>query len=582
MKGILWNGKYFVLPQAASRIDSSSLNRVALGATGRLAILGAFTGLVPPGTVQHIGDSATALRIIEPRFAEARLAVSLAYDPTPGSEYQGASDVYLVPVNAATAATRTIDSKMLLTSYMYGVTANSITTKLETGTDYGKKMTVTYGSDIQVMDNLGSPLFTIQYTGADATFTLAITRVASNTLFTFVSSNVANNRVETIPSTTPVSAAMAIISSGGGNNVTAIAYDSTKLLSDIALTAATDVKTKAYYGSETTATIGLSAIVDDINKVSGYVSASIIGTATAPPANATAAALTGGADGTTTNQDWQNALDRIKEYQIDLVLPLTADPSVHAMTDAHVVLMSNMDNKSERRAFVGGALQTWTSEANRLAALATLKTSASALNSDRTLHAGIGSYHYDELGKLVLYPAYITAAMYAGLAAGNGPVMPLTRKYLRCYGLETKLRPAEVRDLIEAGIASPIPDTVNGAGYVISRQVTTWGQSDDLFRVEFSIGQGCDYIAREVRRRHEGMVGKPNDGTAGATLLNMTNSVLQEAKRSNLLFDYDPKKTVLRVDNTVVYVDYEAIPIMPINWVFSTFHLQPLTITITV
>jgi hypothetical protein len=250
------------------------------------------------------------------------------------------------------------------------------------------------------------------------------------------------------------------------------------------------------------------------------------------------------------------------------------------MVDAHCVYMSGPNGKSERRCFVGGALQSWNSEANRMTAIAALKTAVDGLNSDRTMHVGLGSKHYDDNGDLQLYPAYITACMYAGLAGGSSPVEPLTRKYLRTYGLEVNLRISEIETLMEYAVAVPIPDAVQGAGYVISRQLTTWNQDDDLYRIEFSVGRGADYIAREIRNRHELLIGKPGTESLDITIVNLTNAVLEAARREEYIRNFDPKQTQLRVDGTIRYVDYFAEPILPVNWIFSTYHLEPTKFSI--
>jgi hypothetical protein len=336
-----------------------------------------------------------------------------------------------------------------------------------------------------------------------------------------------------------------------------------------------DVKTAAY-----TAKSDLQAAVDGVNNLSSYFKAERTDDAGAAPANVNWTYASGGSNGITTNDDWQTAFDVLKTMKVDLILLLTSDASIHSMGDGHVAYMSGPNGKSERRQFVGGALQNWNNPASRVASLDALKTAAKNLNSDLTVHAGLGCYQYAPNGKPKLYPAYITAAMYAGIAAGSRPTMPLTRKYLKCLGLEANLQVTEAGDLIDAGIAAPFPDPVQGAGYVISRQVTTWGKDNDIYRIEFSVGRGADYTASQVRKRHELMAGSEGDEGMDATIVNVTNGVLQDMLTAKMIRSYDSKATQLRVDNLSRYVDYSAAPILPINWIFSTYHLLPTTATI--
>jgi hypothetical protein len=144
-----------------------------------------------------------------------------------------------------------------------------------------------------------------------------------------------------------------------------------------------------------------------------------------------------------------------------------------------------------------------------------------------------------------------------------------------------ELRVSEIEDLLEAGVAVPAPDKVTGAGYIITRGLTTYSQDNDLARIEFSIRRGSFYVAKEVRNRHELLIGKPGTEQLDKTILNITNEVLKACLEAGYIRAYDPKKTALRVDNTIRYIDYWAEPIFPVNWIFSTFFLQPTYQTIT-
>ncbi len=578
-KGVLWNGKYYTIPQAASRIDSSALNNSPLGGANKVALLAEMVGLIPPGTAIKINSPSLANQLIHPSSEEARLAAQLLFDPSPGA--QGSSEVYLVPVNPATAGSKTFkdattNDALTLTTYLFGLTANQVKAKIEAGTT-GKKVTIQYEDNTETFDNLTKDSFSILYTGSGSAATMTINVTAATHLLTTSCTGAVGDNLNLSLNTYSTIQALVDAINSTGKYTAAVLTDKPKVDLTMQLDAVTtqDIKTGAY-----TAKSDLQAIVDGINKLSGYVLATRVTDAGAIPANIAWTFMAGGSDGTTTNNDWQTALDLLKTMKIDLVMPLTSASAIHSMTDAHCTYMSGPNGKSERRCFVGGALQSWNSESARLASIATLQTAIKNLNSDRTMHVGLGSKHYDPDGNIKLYPAYITACMYAGLAGGSSPVEPLTRKYLRCLGLEVELRVSETEQFMETGGAVPIPDTVQGAGYVIARQLTTWNQDDDLYRIEFSVGRGADYIAREVRNRHELLVGKPGTESLDITIVNLTNSVLEMAKRDEYVRNFDPKKTQLRVDGTIRYVDYFAEPILPVNWIFSTYHLQPTKFSI--
>jgi hypothetical protein len=580
-KGVLWEGKYYTLPQAASKIDSSALAKSPLGGANVLVILGEMIGLILPKIPMQVGNASLALSLLNPFSEEARLASQLAFDPSPGSGTPGASQVYLLPVNPAVRASGNLVNAsaanvLLLTSYMHGLPASQIKRKVESGTVIGKKITIAFQSGIESFDNITKSSFSIQYTGAGsaAAMTIDVT-AAGHILATVATGATADNLALDLNVYTTIQALVDAINATGKYTATVLTGSPADSSMDLDTVTAQDIKTAAL-----TAKSDLQALVDKINASSAYCQAGRVADAGTVPANSDWAYLAGGSNGATTNDDWQAAFDALKAMQVDLVLVLSSDASIQSMGDAHCAYMSGPSGKSERRQFVGGALQSWGNPSARMASIAALKTAAANLNSDRTVHAALGCYQYDPNGKQKLYPAYITAAMYAGIAAGGSPVLPLTRKYLRCLGLETNLQIDEVSDLIDSGLAAPLPDPVQGAGYVISRQVTTWNQDQDLYRIEFSLGRGADYTASQVRKRHELIIGQPGEEMMDTTIVNVTNGVLQDEKDAGYIRSYDPAATQLRVDNMIRYVDYSAEQIEPISWIFSTFHLLPTTQTV--
>ena len=573
-KGILWNGKNFVRPQAASAIDSSQLTPVTLGGANNLAIMANMIGLVPAGAALLVSDPTLAQSLIHPSCDDAIQAIKLAFAPSPGQP--GASQIYMVPVNTATQAQLTVGGMLKFISFMFGIPANQIKLKVETGTLTGKKITVSYQGTTETFDNLAKPSFSVQYNGPGSACALTILPTAAgHSLTTVCTGSVGDNLDLDMAALTTVQQLCDAISSTGVYTVNVLAQ---KAITDLSMSLDTvsnqDIKTAPY-----TANSNLQACVEGINGKSEFVTVSSVADAGAAPANVNWAFLAGAVNGTTTTNDWQAALNILKTLPINFITPVSPDPAVHSMVNAHCVYMSGFNGMSERRCFVGGPLQSWVGEVGRATAIAALSAAASSLNSDRTVHAGLGTVTIDQNGNSTLYPAYQTAAMYAGIAASGSPVNPLTNKYLNCSGAEVELRPEEIDALIQAGIAPPIADKENG-GYVVSRQVTTWNQSDDLYRIEFSVGNGADYVAAQVRAKHNSLKGQPGLLGMDTTIVNLTNAVLKAALNDGYIRSFDPKLTTLRAVGTVRYVDYSAVPVLPINWLFSTYHLLPTNFTI--
>ncbi|HAR45835.1 MAG TPA: hypothetical protein DCS05_06595 [Nitrospiraceae bacterium] len=571
---MLWNGAYYVRPQAGSRIDSSALNAVQLGSANKVCIIGEMTGLVVPKTLKQI-DSTLANALLAPSSEEARLAAQLVFNPSPGTA--GATEVYLLPVNPATAATLTLSGSIRLDTFIYGLVANQLKVKLENGTNTGKKLTVVFQDQTEVHDDITKSTFQIQYIGTGSACTLTITpTAAAHILSTEATGAAGDNLAINLNTYNTIQALVDAIVATGKYTVTMLTGSPKKDLSmKLDGVAAQDIKTAAY-----TVKSDLQAIVDRVKDRSAYLSPTRVADASAIPTNCAWTYLTGAADGDTQNSDWQAAFDLLKSVNMQILVPLTSSPSIHAMGSAHCTYMSGPLGKSERRQFVGGALQNWASEVARGTAIQAINDAIKLLNDDRTVHVGLGCKQYDPDGETKLYPAYITACMYAGIAGGAKVVTPLTRKYLNCLGLEVELRGPEIDQLLEGHCAVPIPDLVQEAGFVISRQLTTWAQDVDLYRIEFSVGRGADYVAKEVRNRHELEVGKGGTPGIEGTIINITNAVLKAAFDDEIITFYDPKATALRADGLVRYVDYSARPVLPINWIFSTYHLLPTRFSI--
>ena len=576
-KGVLWEGRYYTIPQAASRIDSSALAKSPLGGVGVLVILGEMIGLVPPKVATQVGNPSMARTLINPLSEEALLASQLVFDPSP--DLPGASQVYVLPVNPATQASISLldgssNPVITLKSYMYGLPASQIKRKIESGSVAGKKITIAFGTASESFDNITKSSFSIQYTGSGSAAVMTIdVSAGGHVLTTSVTGASPDNLNLDLTSYTTIQSLTDAINATGKYTTVILTASPSDVSMSLDTVTAQDIKTAAL-----TAKSDLQAAIDTVNARSSYCQATRPTNAGAAPANSDWAYLTGGSNGVTTNNDWQAAFDVLKTMQADTLLILSPDPSIHAMGDAHCDFMSSPSGKRERRQFVGRALQSWGNPTARIASVAALQSAVLTLNSDRTVHAGLGNYQYDPNGNQKLYPAYITAALYAGIAAGGTPVTPLTRVHLRCLGLETNLQGGdggEESTLIDSGVAVPVPDEVPGAGYLISRQVTTWNQDANLYRIEYSVGRGADYTAAQIRQRQQQITGQPGDVALDTSIVNMTNGVLQELLDAGYIRGYDKAATQIRVDGTVRYVDYSAAPILPINFVFSTYHLLP-------
>ena len=152
--GIYFDGRRLIRPQAVTKIDDSGMYARGLAGANILAIIGEATG-GQPKTVQWFTDPSYAKAIL--RSGPLLQAVQRAYDPS--AEVNGAYMTAVIRVNPATQASLVLrdaiyNPLIVLTSVDYGIWNNQIKVRIETGTLYGKKATVTFGTAFDQGDNI--------------------------------------------------------------------------------------------------------------------------------------------------------------------------------------------------------------------------------------------------------------------------------------------------------------------------------------------------------------------------------------------------------------------------------------------
>ena len=564
---VFFGGRLLVSPVTASVVNDDAMRNQNLTVGNVVALVGRSAGGAPK----------TALRFGSPQEARDTLvsgelltAVLAAFDPS--SETAGPSQVVAVRVNPATQAALNLKNAgaanvIALTSAGYGVGENQVKVKVEAGTLQGRRLTVQRGNDYFTEDNVAREAFTVRYTGALASATIAVTGTAV-TIEAPAGTNVATidltqfpkiqdvvDRINLLPDFTAVV---------GGSNF------SKPALNGLDFVTAQDVKTATY-----TVRADLQAAVDWFNGArQTLVRAARVNGAGAPPASIPFAFLSGGSDGATTMTDWADAFEVLQTIDAQWITPVSGDDAIHAMADAHVAFMSNVARK-ERRAIVGTDVATSDDAAIQ---------KAKALNSDRTSLVHIGHYDYDLDGKLTLYPAYISAARIAGGFAGVNPGTPLTNKNFRCRGLERKLRNPVDTDLLINGGVLCIEDTEQG--YKVVKSISTWLVNDNYNRVEQSCGVALDFVARNVRNALDQLRGAKGNPLVLRRAVSITEGTLRELAREEPqgpgVLAGSPESPAYRnikasLEGDVLRVEFECSPVIPVNYVLATIFAVPFS-----
>jgi len=562
-----FNGRLWVSPATMSKVDDSAMANQNLSVGNIVALIGPSVG----------GEPNTALRFGSPSEAEATLidgelltAVKKAFAPS--NQVGGPATVVAIRVNPAVQASLVLNDSganpvINLASADWGAWTNQIKVKIQAGSTTGLQATTQYGNSYYTQDNIARNAFQIQYTGVAASAQMSITgttlslsapsgtNVATIDLTQFKTIQQLVDRINTVTGFT------ATVLDGNGEK---------PALNGLDYVSAQDVKSSAF-----TVTANLQALIDWFNSpAQGYVTATRATNAGTVPAAIPFTYLSGGSDGVTTNTQWSNAFTTLQNEDVQWVTPISSDPSIAAMADAHVQFMSTTGRK-ERRSIVGTA--TGTSDANAIAA-------AKAINSDRTSLVHLGFYDYDDNGNLTLFPPYILAAMISGAFSGVNPGTPLTNKTLAVRGLERNLRnPTDTDVLIEGGVLC-VENTPNG--YKVVKSISTWLVNANYNRVEQSVGWALDFTVRNVRNALDILRGEKATPQNMARAVSIADSTLRQLAKPEpsgpgvLAGDaQNPayKNITAVLDGDVLGVSFQCSPVLPINYIPVTVFAVPFS-----
>jgi len=313
----------------------------------------------------------------------------------------------------------------------------------------------------------------------------------------------------------------------------------------------------------------LQAVIDAINASSVQITAARASVGKAPPANTAAPVfLIGGIEGTTLFSHWQAALDLLRSEEINTVVVLTGDASVHAALLSHCVYMGGA-GQGERDGIVG-------SVAGRT--FADSKTDVIALNSRHLRFLNQEVQRFNASGEKEWFPPFMVACLAAGMQSGSSIGVSLTAKYANVLDVrqDSSFNVMDDGDeAIQSGIV--LLEKRPGIGFRWLRNVTTYLIDDTLPYVEASMNEATNYSVRELRRRMDIIVGKPGfAGTINAALA-AAIGVLGELVDEGALVEW--RNLTLSLAADVLDLDVEVAPVAPVNFVRSTMHLVTATLS---
>lgn len=487
--------------------QSSSGMASSTGNQRLVVLLGVSSGGGQPKTLQMLGGQQDAINKLLGGPLQTAAVRAYVDAQNPAVAYMRVNPALQSSLALLSAGAVTVIN---LTSVDYGVYTNLISAQILAGSIQGLKAVVILDNATYSQDNLYQGILSIQYAGTDAS---ALVTVSNSTGQMAGSSGASGS--ESLKWTAPFATYQTIqqlanfINSQSGwsamvltsspNGATANALDD--MISVQAKTTAATV------------TATLQAVINWFNTTGIVIAIRPASIGALPAAMAAPSYLAGGSNGTPTNTDWADAFSALQNApQVRIIVPITGDAGIHAMTATHCAYMSDPTVRCNRVAICGGV-------SGETVSLVLVR--AANLNSRRVSLAWSGIQDIDPITQLLTtYDPFYVAAQAAGLLSTLPITQALTRQHITAKALEgtlqSTLQKTDYDILASNGImAIKFFANQNGNYYGYVRSLTTWLQDQDLDNLELSMVCNEDYVDIRVGNDLDSLVGQ-SGGPIGA------------------------------------------------------------------
>jgi len=309
------------------------------------------------------------------------------------------------------------------------------------------------------------------------------------------------------------------------------------------------------------------AFIESINDGSQYITAARSTGGSLRPANTSAALyLTGGIEGAVTITQWQEAFSLLRKRRVNIIVPLTNDPAVHALLLSHLVERAGR-LRSEANGYVGlGTGVASETYSNIVSQIQTLQSRHLSFLSQEVKRSDPAD------GVATWYPPHMLAAIAAGMQAGSAIGEPLTRKKPLAIDIRNDSSWSvedDVEDLIDRGLM--MAENVDEVGVRFIRSITGHLADDNVVFTEMSANEACNKAVYDLRARLELKIGQKGAIGSAAALKSIASGVLGEQIDDGTLVAW----RALQVEQVgdVFPISVEIAPVLPINFIPVTVHL---------
>jgi hypothetical protein len=486
-------------------------------------------------------------------------AVAHAFDPSPDYVPQA---IKAMVVNGNTQGGTTLyageQGVLNLKTASWGVIANSVTRQIAEGTNPGtKKIILAIGEDSDVIDNIGKQSVKIQYTGVSPTAVLTIDNTG---LKVTLDGDVITVSFEDCPTVEEVVGRLnklgefAAILLDDEDNVPSKELDH---VSNVNIKGEAVLKSDFYaifHALENSPYIGKGNVI----KVDGAPNK-------VPDNDVEPVFFEGAEAGSFTVNDWNKTLSALEAEEIQVISTHATDHAVHTLISNHTKLMSNVENRKERTAFVGGAIGETIEEAIAFA---------------KQLNNKLVSYCYPAItaaspltGAAEDLPASYFACKLLGMECTVAVNEPLTWKNVSVLKFLVKLKTTEMAKLIVGGVlCGGVP---NGEDRLAVIRAMTTHQGRQLQLVERSMVREDLYMNRDIRMQYSVSVGRPGAGKASESAARqLVFDAARSWKGEGLITPTDDGKNVwgveLKISGDKTFITYHRNLTAPQNFFFIT------------
>jgi len=482
----------------------------------------------------------------------------------------GVGMVGVIRVDNATKSDLTLNNTsaagvIKIESTNYGLSQNSISVNVSTGTNAGKLIQLMYGGTLFEKDDVLADLLSIQYVGVAAGgVTLTITSTA------ITSSGVDPSETELNIDLTVATTVQDVFDAINANSAFTITFDDKSYAkmasSSIDNISAQDVKTSAYAISA-----NVQAIIDAFNSFE-VVKATIVAEADRIDVDNLAdfVYLANGSNGTAPSvSDWSTALGIAYAENADGVGLLSGDSSIQALLSSHVSMANTITGRKERRGITG-----CDSADND----ATVKSKAKIIDNQAVAFCGSRDYDFDLDGQEVKMPGYLHAMKIFGMTFGNEVIEPVTHKKVKVTKLAKKYSGADIINFIKAGVMMFVEG--DAGGYQVERGVTTY-QGNNLIANEWSmIGTVLAITKRHRTRLQERFVGRAGTKYSKSEIEAFSLRELELMLQDGWFTEGDGQpfvsNHVVTVAGDTFDIKYNGVVTSPINFILTTHNFELL------